>query len=587
MMRSTYFNHNKVSSTFNSSKGNPVSEQTRDNYLLELNKGYAKSAYENSILYGSGVTNTNPYNSRLTDYVDSEMVERNLSNMKRKTYTPPRAMRAKYKMNKEALYDIRCRPLNEQEIIGNYLPETLREKRFNKVFSSQQWAKDIDMMRAYGYNVPPCGADNSERFTANTENGFTVMDNAAGGKTMDEIYNSMLITTDTNIPHKLEIPIPDERLRMSEETYMRQFKNENNKIQDAIRLRNSPEKIERERRQRAADVNLKNEHILQLGRYDTTPTKFQDLNEIDEPELKIIDKQIREEFSTGASRKRPKNNEENPQRAKITGRDTIEDRDYLYEQKSEYYNDTPQLKKELYDKNRHIYMIKKGEILEVYPNDITNNAAKVFISADSISKRPIRTLASVDQTALYIIQKRDANDTFDQDGITWNDDFYVLKIPLEQLNEIWRKRVNNKLTTERKNEGVLSLNYEELSELAQFVEHNEDQGFRINLHQLHENNRGRNWYREILDDFESDRVFVMPEVLSVEREDKRQRLKRQLKNRGRPEVEDNYTPAPDEWVQISENEIAPIDENRKITFTPKTINKHERAEPFRRGYYFD
>ena len=62
--------------------------------------------FMNSISYAAGVTNENPYNSRLTDKVETWGVEKQLSAMKSKTYPPSYQIRSSYTNSKEGLYDI-------------------------------------------------------------------------------------------------------------------------------------------------------------------------------------------------------------------------------------------------------------------------------------------------------------------------------------------------------------------------------------------------------------------------------------------------------------------------------------------------
>lgn len=496
-------------------RGLPVSSQIRDNYVLELNKGYVISAFERANGIENGVSNTNPYNARLTDNVYTDGVEKQLSSMKRKTYTPEAFIKPSYTSGKEALYDIRNVPLNDQYRIGNYLPETLKDRNRNKVFSSQAWSKNFDMMRTQG-------------------------------QTASDVYNSMLLTTETNIPNgakMYDLPAVDERLRISQETYQRPFKDENNRIQDMMRLRNSSDKIRREQLQRISDVNMRNENIMQLGRYNLTANKWSELNEGDIREQISIDKPIKENFTINSTRK--KSNKATKTTQYRMERLNMDDREHLVNQDTQessyianYYHDTPNMKKDIYNRTNHMYVIKNGDILEIYPDDITNNTAPIIVTKDHITNKPIRTLATVDKTNLYIVQKRDPNDIYDNDGASWNNDYFAIKIPFEQLNPIWRKRINDKLTSDRKSEGVLDFSFDELTDLVEFAEYNQDKGIRINTHELQENTRVRDWAKEIDDNFYSDHMFVMPDMIKENREYIRQ--KAAITRRGRIQKEDNY-----------------------------------------------
>ena len=115
----------------------------------------------------------------------------------------------------------------------------------------------------------------------------------------------MLLTTDTNIPKaNLGIPSPDDRLRVSQEAFQRPYRTDGDKVLANVRMRNSCEKQERERRQREADVHLKNEAVLQLGRYDLTSNKFGDLCTCNNTPKVSVDKAIVEEFGSSSERNR-------------------------------------------------------------------------------------------------------------------------------------------------------------------------------------------------------------------------------------------------------------------------------------------
>lgn len=544
-------------------RGPPVSTQSRDNFQLDIAKGFAKSKETLSHAFNGGDTYAvRTTNLSMRDKVEMDGVMNNLATMKRKTFTPAKAIKTSTPSPKEGLYDIRTgNSINDQTRLGNYLPETLKDRNRNKIYSANTWSKNLDMMRS-------------------------------PGQSMDECYNAMLLTTDTNIPKaNVGIPSADERLRISQESFQRPYRTDGDKVLANVRMRNSCEKQERERRQREADVYLKGENILQLGRYDLTANKFGELCANGKQQKVSVDKAIVEEFGCASERNRTdqkyRHTDVYNANAKLVTDDELANRIKFYE-RCDYYRDSPGVRKKMYDKGEFIQLVKKGEIYDVFPDDPTSHTAPILVEADRITKKPVRTFATADKKNLYVIQKRDADDVYTLDGHKYDKDMIMLEIPYQHLEQGFRNRVNNSLGGNRRNNGnLLDLSYDDWVQLSDYVQHNEDHTVRLKNNQLYNVIRDYDWNDNFNNNFKDKIFFVHPEVIKEEREVLRRKLR--LHDRGRQEAkEDNYMideagNANRDYVNA--NEIQPIG-YAKVKEKPAERTK-ARNEPFRNSWSFE
>lgn len=543
-------------------RGLPVSTQSRDNFILDTNIGFAKSSQQLANAYTGGTFATKTTNMRMNDRVEHEGIEKNLSTMRRKTYTPAKAIKTSNPSGKEGLFDIRTgNSINDQTRIGNYLPETLKDKNRNKIYCANTWSKNLDMMRS-------------------------------PGQTMDEVYNSSLLTTNTNIPEaNTGIPSPDDRLRVSQETYQRPYRTDGDKVLANVRMRNSPDKLERERRQREADVHLKGEAVLQLGRYDLTANKFGELNECGKYQKVDVDQVIIDEFGHSSERQRTDQKygkiERYQANAKMVTDDDLTKQIKLYE-RADYYADSPGIRKKMYDRGDFVQLVKKGEIYEVFPDDPTSHVAPMIVEADRFTKKPVRTFATADNKSLYVIQKRDANDVYTLDGHKYDKDLIMLEIPYQHMETGLRKRVNNNLgSTRRNNGGLLDLSFEDWVQLTDYVEHNEAQTIRLKNNKLYNVARDYEWDGNFNDNFKDKTFFVHPNVIKEEREIMRTKLRQHDRKR---QAANEYNYVVNEAGKanrdyVNANEIHPIGYEK---FKERTVeHTRNRNSPFSKSWSFE
>ena len=542
-------------------RGPPVSTQVRDNFLLDTNIGFAKSSTLAANAYKGGTFATKTTNMRWNDKVEHEGVNKNLSTMRRKTFTPAKAIKTANPSGKDALYDIRTNgSLNDQNRLKNTLPEMLNDRNRNKIYSSNAWSKNLDMMRS-------------------------------AGQSMDEAYNAALLTTHTNIPKaNVGIPSADERLRISQEVFQRPGRTEGDKVLANVRLRTSPEKLERERRQREADVHLKGEAVLQLGRYDLTANKFGEIGDCDIRQKVVVDEAIIEEFGRSSERNRTEQKYRSKERyeanAKAIVDDEYADRMRLYE-RSDYYKDSPGTRKKTYNKGDFINLFKKGEVYDVFPDDPTSHTAPILVEADRFTKKPVRTFATTDGKTLYAIQKRDADDIYELDGRKYDKDMIMLEIPYQHMDQGFRNRVNNAMGGARRNNGnLLDLSYDDLVQLSEYIHVNESNTTRLKNNKLYNVIRDYEWDDRLNDNFKDKVFFIHPGLVKEERDILRHKLRHH--DRGRQDASDNYTineAGNANRDYINANEIHPIG-HEKVKDKPIERTK-TRNSPFNKAWSFE
>ena len=248
----------------------PITMNSQNIFMLEQ----AKLRVENDFLNKQAASNKDSrYNSHLLDTIDQERINKNVDvACNRQKVVPNKfANRSINPDNNIALYNIRdSRSLNEQNIIGNVLPEKLRERSKTKVMTPNAWMKDYDYIKN-----SEAKQFIGERFTSNEK----TFDDYGYGLDMEtgnyNGYMSQLLASKTNQPvNNMAEPFtsdyeqpnaamfPDMRLQQNMQTQQRQFKDENAKVIDAMNLRNSP--YIKERNARQAEMTILMNHNGQM-----------------------------------------------------------------------------------------------------------------------------------------------------------------------------------------------------------------------------------------------------------------------------------------------------------------------------------
>lgn len=249
----------------------PITISSQNLFMLEQ----AKYRVENDFLEQQSAASNkdNRYDAHLYDTIDQERINKNVDvACNRQKVVPNKYANKSLDVdNNIALYNTRgATSLNEQNIIGNVLPERLKNIRDNKIMTPNAWMKDYDYIKNSTINQGI-----GERFT-NDKNKF---DDYGYGLDMEtgnyNGYMSQLLTSNTNKPYNnLSEPFtsmyeqpnaafyPDMRLQQNMQTQQRQIKDENAKVLDAMNLRNSP--YIKERNARQAEMTILMNHNGQM-----------------------------------------------------------------------------------------------------------------------------------------------------------------------------------------------------------------------------------------------------------------------------------------------------------------------------------
>lgn len=252
-----------------SSRSIPITTTSQNLFMLEQAKMRVQNEYLNDHSIMSN--RKDRYNSHLNDVIDQERVNKNVDVASNRQKTvPTRQENKSIDADKNiALYNIRDNTsLNNQNIIGNVLPERLRAMNDNKITTPNAWMKDYAYVKNVEseYGIPERfirEREEKESFGGPTNN--RISDYGYGLDMTTPNYNgylSMLMPSSTNIPQPRDkdeystvydqpnaAMFPDERLQVNMQSQQRQIKDEGSKVIDAINLKNSDYIKERNQRQ--------------------------------------------------------------------------------------------------------------------------------------------------------------------------------------------------------------------------------------------------------------------------------------------------------------------------------------------------
>ena len=501
------------------------------------------------------------------------------------------------------------------------MPNQLHEYSRNKIHTPNTWATDIGMMNMYGDDVKQSKRHNfCESCQTNKITGY----NLGNCNSCASDYDSQLMASDTNRPYPMVgNPTPDERLRQTQQSYQREFRDENGKVTAAQRLRNSSDIKDRNRRQIESDNLMRRTGALKQPRWSELNQPYHNVNERSAPTL--IDDKMQENFTPSVERRQDfKENLTKDGRLHIDEKQ-IDVKKYEYDkgkndrmqyeiinplhvqqlnnvdetnnffdklgktiiesigakknkkkiiqnprQESTLENNrrecddpfaaynNPGVQKSVYNKGNHMFMMKNGQVLDAFPEDNLIFQAPLMVTMDEVSKRPIRTFATANNKYLYILQKRDQDDIFYRDGDTWNDDYLMVEIPINELTPTYRRRIEQHFNdSERKTGKIIEFTADELQQLAQYVDENVNEQLRIKQKTLYDHIRGHQYDQEIALNFDSRNVFLSPELVNANRDTLR-REKQQVHQRKRQERDLTYIDeritslAHDDTRQVSE-----------------------------------
>lgn len=588
----------------------PISRQSEDLYMLQMAPVYAENTYYKNTGVGSGSTNIKPQNARLNENVDQVKVNKNVSMMNRNPWLTQNQNTRQNTYADIALYDTRNMSLNDQYHIGNTLPDRLTDLKNNKISTPNAWMKDYAVVKnnlekdnynlCKGYNdEPTLNCENSGSYNPNLPTSEYNIPSQLDILSPDERLRESQQTSQRPFMTENGQFYEMMKLRNNPEIVERNkrqvkadlaFKKEGELRQP--RWNECKQEYRRNEKQKEyfVDSNNGEYHESQMNKYnDRNISQFKDDNIKDiEERIKIINNnakyngaddrlEINNKIYSNVKNHQKHDDIDKKSAIDIIGNAITEfftphkQKEYKVEQNISSRNPTNgennvklgidtdfcAIKKPIYNKGNHIYMMKNGDMLEVYPDETASRLAPLFINVDPISKREIRTFATKNNEYLYIIQKRDSNDISEVDGNSWENDYVAVQIPFNELSPEFRKKIEiNNTNNNDRNGKILNLNYEDYIKMTQWVQDNPDAWYRLKQQTVYEHLRGNQYDKEIGINFEPREVILTPEVVTESRD--RIRTKQQMFSHNRINKE------PQDFIYS------------QMVLQPKTKNNYEK-----------
>lgn len=171
--------------------------------------------------------------------------------------------------------------------------------------------------------------------------------------------------------------------------------------------------------------------------------------------------------------------------------------------------------KEAFNQSDHIIIQRRGKVKDVYTNPNSEEIAPVLITVDKNNK-PVRVCATSNNNSIYVIKKRDPSYVDIESGTFYNDDYTVLKIPIEQVKTSIKRRIEQQ---ERDNKGgfnvannrrankVINMEYKDLVYLAETMNNNIDKCKRVKADSMASYLKDKEFDKKIVFGVEDDKIF--------------------------------------------------------------------------------
>jgi len=171
-------------------------------------------------------------------------------------------------------------------------------------------------------------------------------------------------------------------------------------------------------------------------------------------------------------------------------------------------------KERMYYKPNHVHVMKQGDIETSFPDENYDNTAVAYKTLDPTGVT--RTNIILDRfgrgdAKIIIIQKREQDSIFINDGRQIGDDYVVMEIPIEQIDKKFRNKIIS-LNMDTERDKALKLEYNDFVQFNEILEQHPDMQKRLKKEQLYSNVRGKDLEME----FENNSTFVDHNVYSVE-----------------------------------------------------------------------
>lgn len=192
-------------------------------------------------------------------------------------------------------------------------------------------------------------------------------------------------------------------------------------------------------------------------------------------------------------------------------------------------------------KPKHLYVVKNGQMREVYPDENFDNTGGVFINTDPLGTGLVRTIVIRDGPKYRIIQKLNEDSIFSGDNRRVGDDYIVYDIPVDHINTAVRDKID-KINLKSGRSKTLELTYTDFIGFSDLVSERPETGFRVKFKDLWQYVRGNTFDEDLVSSFDSQTTFVEPSVIQLAQAEERKRVHRQI-NQGR--VDKDTSNAPD------------------------------------------
>ena len=171
--------------------------------------------------------------------------------------------------------------------------------------------------------------------------------------------------------------------------------------------------------------------------------------------------------------------------------------------------------KEAFNQADHIIIQRRGKVKDVYTNPNAEEVAPVLVTVDKNNK-PVRVCATANNNSIYVIQKRDPSFLDIENGTFYKDDYTVLKIPIEQVKDSIKRRIEqqeraNKKgfnpTNNRRANKVINMEYKDLVYLANTLDNNIDKCKRVKADSMASYLKDKEFDKKIVFGVEDDKIF--------------------------------------------------------------------------------
>ena len=217
------------------------------------------------------------------------------------------------------------------------------------------------------------------------------------------------------------------------------------------------------------------------------------------------------------------------------------------------------------DYNKPIVM----DITDEYDNKAASYIMIDDPSADVLNLK--RTMTYVQDGKFIVIQQLESDRVLGSDTNPMQDDFLLTVVPLEELNEDFRIKLNilNPLMNERAQN--LKLTYKDYEDIIEWLDHSPDKTQRTTLKQIAENVRSFDYERDIRNSFENNTdMFITVPVKNKMVDTIRHKIQDKMKGRIEPAAASANTGHNTEEVRRintkkrNENIKAPIQSSRTV-----------------------